>query len=157
MEDKPVEDRDSRDIDSKDFDSKDFGSEDLDELIVYGDASAIAGEQDKPIPFDESEAGHTAVSHSPLNLGGSMAVEPPPEAPPTAETQPVTAAKAVGRIVGVKTFYAKLHPGALEYLDETVARWLKENPHVVVKHVTAATGEVQGKTTEPNLIVTVWY
>ena len=152
-----MEDRDSRDIDSKDFDSKDFGSEDLDELIVYGDASAISGEEEKSIPFDDSEAGHTAVSHSPLNLGGSMAVEPPAEAPLAAETPPMAAAKAVGRIVGVKTFFAKLHPGALEYLDETIARWLKENPLVLVKHVTAATGEVQGKTTEPNLIITIWY
>jgi hypothetical protein len=102
-------------VDSKDFDSKDFGSEDLDELIVYGDASAISGDAEKPIPFDDSDTGYTAVSHSPLNLGGSMAVEPKAEQPKFAEKKPRAGAPVLQRITGVKTFFAKLHPGAIEY------------------------------------------
>ena len=78
----------------------------------------------KPIPFDE---GKVSISHSPLNLGGGDA--PPAEA----EERPVPVVKDTGkkvswpdRITGVKTFYTKLHSGAIEFLDEAVATWLRD-------------------------------
>jgi hypothetical protein len=108
----------------------------------------------KPIPLDESKV---EVSHSPLNLGGGGAsgVEELEERPVVRDT-----GKKVSwpdRITGCKTFYAKLHAGAIDFLDEQICAWLRDNPGVSIKRTNAVVGEVQAKKTEPNLIVTVWY
>jgi hypothetical protein len=142
------------DVDSRDFETKDFGSEDLDDMVVYGDISAVSPEI-KPIPFDEDETGDTGVSHSPLNLGGSSTAEIS-EAGATAQLgKRITSSPE--RITGVKTFFAKLHPGAMEFLDEQITNWLRGNPGLTIKRTDITTGEVQAKKTEPNLIITVWY
>jgi hypothetical protein len=141
------------DIDSRDFDTQDFGTEELDPMIVYGDTSAITRDNDKPIPFDDSETPSTNISHSPLSLGGDVAetLEPKPASRP-----PQTTVSA-DRITGIRTFFTKLHPGAIEFLDQQITNWLKANPGLSVKRTNVATGEVQGKKTETNIIITVWY
>ena len=112
-----------------------------------------------PIPLaDAGTATKGGVSHTPLNLGGgSAAAAPRVQAPKPATARPVQKTVSTDRITGVKTFFTKLHPGALAFLDEQIGNWLKENPGVVVKHTNITTGEVQAKKTEPNIIVTVWY
>ncbi len=124
---------------------------------------------DKPIPFDDPSPGESGVSHAPLDLGGSPAVQIPPAATPTPKPvakptpSPATPAKTAsiaapaGRIEGVRTFFTKLHPGAINFLDEQIARWLKENPDVTVKRTNIVVGEVQAKKTEPNILISVWY
>ena len=115
---------------------------------------------DKPIPFDDSDSGKSGVSHSPLDLGGTKPVQiPKVETPkPAAAAKKTTANTAsTGRIAGVKTFFTKLHPGALNFLDEQITRWLTENPDVQIKRTNVTTGEVQAKKTEPNIIITIWY
>ncbi len=140
------------DVDSRDFETKDFGSEELDDMIVYGDISAVTPDS-KPIPFDD-ETADTEVSHSPLNLGGGSAAEAS-ELESTA--RPVKKVVSSQRITGVKTFFTKLHPGAMDFLDKQISNWLKNNPSLVVKRTNITTGEVQAKKTEPNIIITVWY
>jgi hypothetical protein len=66
-------------------------------------------------------------------------------------------AAPAGRIEGVRTFFTKLHPGAISFLDEQITRWLKENPGVTVKRTNIVVGEVQAKKTEPNILISVWY
>ncbi len=61
------------------------------------------------------------------------------------------------RISGLKTFFTKLHPGALVYLDEQVTEWLKANPDIQIKRTNSSVGDVMSKKTEPNLILSVWY
>lgn len=61
------------------------------------------------------------------------------------------------RITGCKTFFTKLHPGAIDFLDEQINQWLKDNPAVVIKMTNTSVGEVQGKKTEANILMTVWY
>lgn len=124
---------------------------------------------DKPIPLDDPGPGGAGVSRAPLNLGGQgRQPRAPAAAPkPAAQNRPVTAdkpapkpaANATGgaRITGVKTFFTKLHPGAIEFLDGQIAEWLKKNPGVTVKSTNTTVGEVQAKKTEPNIIVSVWY
>jgi hypothetical protein len=131
--------------------------------------SSSFGNQDlnKPIPFDDSGPSGSGVSHSPLDLGGGSAVQKPPTAQPKPVAKPtappVTAAKPAprvaptARIEGVKTFFTKLHPGAINFLDEQIARWLKENPGIAVKRTNIVVGEVQAKKTEPNILISVWY
>jgi hypothetical protein len=109
---------------------------------------------EKKIPFDDG----MAVSHSPLNLGGGGANNTADSDTP----QPVVSevGKRVSwpdRITGVKTFYTKLHPGAIEFLDEQICKWLADNPGVHVKWTNIVTGEIVAKKTEPNIVITIWY
>lgn len=120
---------------------------------------------DKPIPLGSPPAGDApSVSRAPLNLGGAgkaPATAPaaaPKAAVPTPIRRPVGEPVAVSRrITGVKTFFTKLHPGALEFMDDQINVWLKEHPEICIKHTNITTGEVQAKKTEPNIIITVWY
>ena len=61
------------------------------------------------------------------------------------------------RITGIKTFFTKLHAGAIDFLDEQINKWLKENPGITIKRTNTVTGVVAGKKSEPNIIVTIWY
>jgi hypothetical protein len=135
---------------------------------------------------DDPAAGAPTVSRSPLNLGGGAAPATPGAAAPHPPASPAgsrpgmpsparantvarpqmpvrrpvaTAAipAPAGRITCCKTFFTKLHPGAIEFMDEQISNWLKENPHIIIKHTTAIVGEVQAKKTEPNVLITVWY
>jgi hypothetical protein len=124
----------------------------MDELGKEGQGGQ---DMDKPIPFDE---GKLEVSHAPLNLGGGAGGA----AEAAGEERPIVkdTSKKVSwpdRITGCKTFYAKLHAGALEFLDEQVSSWLRDNPGVSIKMTNTIVGDVQGKKTEPNIVVTVWY
>jgi hypothetical protein len=107
---------------------------------------------DKPIPFNDG----LEVRHSPLNLGGGeFSAQESEEQPVIRDT-----GKKVSwpdRITGVKTFYTKLHPGAVEFLDEQICKWLMENPGVTIKLTNTVVGEVAAKKTEPNIIITVWF
>ena len=107
---------------------------------------------DKPIPFDDDEhTGNASVSHAPLNLGGGSSA-PTPVAP-----KPVEKVVSGDRITGMKTFFTKLHAGSLDFLEEQINNWLKNNPAVTVKRTNTTTGMVVAKKTEPNLIITIWY
>jgi hypothetical protein len=109
---------------------------------------------DAPIPFDDDDTSEASVSHSPSDLGGSTAEVP------TAEVTAQPMAKKIvssERITGVKTFFTKLHPGAIDFLDEQITNWLSDNPGITIKRTNTVTGPVQGKTTEPNIIITIWY
>ena len=61
------------------------------------------------------------------------------------------------RITGVKTFFTKLHSGAIEFLDEQINTWLKANPDIVVKRTNTVAGMIVGKKTEPSIVITIWY
>ena len=115
-------------------------------------------DSNKPIPFDSAGTGQAGVSHSPLDLGAGMTAEAPKIAiPRPVERKPAEKIISADRITGVKTFFTKLHPGAMEFLDEQMTIWLKQNPGINIKHTNITTGEIQAKKTEPNLIITVWY
>ena len=144
------------------LDISNFDAQDLNEPIPL----------DGPIPFENIGPGESGISHAPLDLGGgSTAPAPKAAAPKAAAPKPVakpSASLATGgqagenlmsgdRIVAMKTFFTKLHAGAIDFLEEQIARWLKSNPDVVVKRTNVVTGPVVGKKVEPNIIITVWY
>jgi hypothetical protein len=136
---------------------------------------------EKPIPFDSVDAKPGAVSRQPLSLGapGGTAAPAPRPASPVAAPKPVSPAAPAAprpspvavkpvqtpvpkngsgeRITGMKTFFAKLHVGSMAFLEEQIQGWLKDNPGVSIKTTNVTTGEIQAKTSEPNLIVVVWY
>jgi hypothetical protein len=126
------------------------------------DISNSGSENLDPIPFEDDDTGSTNISHSPLNLGGGSSREAPQAEAPAQLPRPIgkkPAEKTTSseRISGVKTFFTKLHPGALDFLDEQITHWLKENPGITIKRTNTVTGEIAGKKTEPNIIITVWY
>jgi hypothetical protein len=116
-----------------------------------------------PIPLDDAGTGNTGVSHSPLDLGGSKPIEiskaqaPQPTAKTTSQPTAADAPAPMGRITSVRTFFTKLHPGAINFLDEQITEWLKKNPDIVIKQTNIVVGEIQAKKTEPNILITVWY
>jgi len=123
-------------------------------------------DNDALIPLDEDDLSSANVSHSPLNLGGGSVAEAPKVMPaakpviakPSAPvTRPAEKMAAAERITAVKTFFAKLHVGAIEFLDEQITNWLKSNPGITVKQTNTVVGEIQGKKTKPNIIITIWY
>jgi len=75
---------------------------------------------------------------------------------PVARPEPKMAPSA-DRITGVKTFFTKLHPGALDFQDDQIIDWLKAHPNIRIKMTNTCVGEVQAKKTEPNIIITIWY
>jgi hypothetical protein len=113
------------------------------------------GGVNKPVSLNESVGGSN-VSHSPLNLGGPKVESAVGAAMPVIR-KPVEAVVSAERITGVKTFFTKLHSGAIEFLDEQITNWLRSNPGIIIKQTNTVVGEVQAKKTEPNVIVTVWY
>jgi len=121
---------------------------------------------DGPIPFDNIGPGESGVSHAPLDLGGGTAPAPKAAAPRPAAKPSGSTLKgeksteriaSTDRIVGMKTFFTKLHAGAITFLEEQIALWLKKNPDVIVKRTNVVTGDVVGKKVEPNIIITIWY
>ncbi len=108
------------------------------------------------------------VSRAPLNLGGAAAAPAAPKAPvarPVPPKPPTSVGVAPGgvgiasgaRITACKTFFTKMHPGAIHFLDEQIAKWLKEDPSVVIKAINVIQGEITEKKVEPNIIIVVWY
>ena len=145
-----------------DLDLSNFDAPDLNEPIPL----------DGPIPFDNIGPGESGISHAPLDLGGGGAAPAPsapaPKAPaPKAVAKPSASVATGGkpteplasadRIVGMKTFFTKLHGGAIEFLEQQIARWLEANPGIVVKRTNVIQGPVVGKKVEPNIIITIWY
>jgi len=57
----------------------------------------------------------------------------------------------------VRTFHSKLSDKAMHYLDEQINEWLDNNTDIEVKFSNTTVGVVEGKKTEPHVIVTVWY
>ena len=137
-------------------------NQNLDEPIPLGDdldkPIALGDDLDKPIPLNAGGATKANVSHAPLNLGAgpaAPAAKPQILKPVAKKTTPKVV--STDRITGVKTFFTKLHPGAIQFLDEQIGNWLKQNPSVSIKRTNMTTGEVQSKKTEPNLLISVWY
>ncbi len=134
------------------FDSGNLGNQNLNNPIPLDSGP------DTPSPLGNAGASETGVSHSPLDLGSSRAVEIPKVDVPKQVTKKSTEkVLSTERIVGVKTFFTKLHPGALNFLDEQITKWLTENPDISIKLTNVAVGEIQAKKTEPNILITVWY
>ena len=57
----------------------------------------------------------------------------------------------------VRTFHAKLNDAAINYLSEQINEWIDSHEDVEVKFTNTTIGVVEGKRTEPHLIVNVWY
>lgn len=57
----------------------------------------------------------------------------------------------------IRTFHCRLSDGAIEFMQGQINEWLDANENIVVKFVTSNIGLFEGKHTEPNLILQVFY
>ena len=56
-----------------------------------------------------------------------------------------------------RTFHAKLSAAAIEFMNNQINEWLEGNADIVIKNATSCIGPFEGKHTEQNLIITVFY
>lgn len=56
-----------------------------------------------------------------------------------------------------RLFHSKLSEAALGFMNNAINEWLDANPQVVVKFATSTIGQFEGKHTEPNIILTLFY
>ena len=120
-------------------------------------SSSHSESSDKPIPFDD-KSNSSGSSRPPLFLGSNDASKAAPKpVKPVENRSEQPKPVSTERITGVKIFLTKLHAGALEFLNEQISTWLKNNPDVNIKQTNTISGMVVGKKTEPNIIITVWY
>jgi hypothetical protein len=127
-------------------------------LSLGGDASASSPPQTKtPNQVDSATSAQKTTVAAPTSAGTTQTSQPKPvnvaaQALAAANTSPIS-----GRITGCKTFFTKLHGGAIEFLGDQIAGWLEKNPEIHIKQTNVTVGEIQAKKTEPNLIIVVWY
>lgn len=55
-----------------------------------------------------------------------------------------------------KVFHSRIADGPITYMEEQINEWL-DNNDVEVKYVSQTVGVWEGKKSEPNLIVSLWY
>jgi len=56
-----------------------------------------------------------------------------------------------------RTFHCRISQGAVDFLNDQINEWLDENKDITVKFSNTVIGMFEGKHTEPNLILTVFY
>lgn len=56
-----------------------------------------------------------------------------------------------------RTFHCRLSEGAIDFLVSQINEWLDGNDKIVIKFVNSAIGLFEGKHTEQNLIITLFY
>jgi hypothetical protein len=56
-----------------------------------------------------------------------------------------------------RTFHSKLSEAAIDFMTNQMNDWLEENNEIVVKFATSTIGMFEGKHTDPNIIITVFY
>ncbi|MCC7144868.1 MAG: hypothetical protein IT443_00330 [Phycisphaeraceae bacterium] len=56
----------------------------------------------------------------------------------------------------MRTFFSKLRPDAIEYMDRQINEWLDSHPEYEVKFASSSVGLLQEKSAEPAIFVTVW-
>ncbi len=86
--------------------------------------------------------------------------ESPAAAPETETMEPATEESSGTTGTGarhVQTFHAKLSEAALRHMDDQINNWLKHHPRIEVKFANTTVGVFEGKHSEPNLIVTLFY
>lgn len=120
--------------------------------------AAASGEFDlmEPIPLDDDLKGGTsvevsesviAVSAQTLNVGKTW-----DESRFTRPLEPDTM-----HATRCRMFHAKLSDGAIDYLNGQINEWLDQNKEISIKFCNSTIGPFEGKHTEPNIIMSLFY
>ena len=63
----------------------------------------------------------------------------------------------IGGATRCRTFHCKLSEAAVEFMNSQINEWLDQNNKIVIKFSNSTIGSFEGKHTEPNLILTLFY
>ncbi len=113
----------------------------------------------EPIVFEDEVGGDAgasdALSHSRIH-GATKAGLSTPGAWDDSKFQRPLSPKSAGAS-RCRVFHCKLSEGALEFMINQINDWLDANDQIVVKFMNSAIGPFEGKHTEQNLMITVFY
>ncbi len=56
-----------------------------------------------------------------------------------------------------RTFHSKLSEAALEFMNNQINEWIDKHDDLSIKFATSTIGTFEGKHSEPNLILTLFY
>ena len=135
---------------------------------------------DDVIPLDDADDTPIALTPKPAKAPAPAPAAAPDEDEPislveTASTGQVRQATRLGEqirgqldfsrslnapgtgAIRCRIFHSKISDTSLKSLEDQINEWLDANPDVEVKHVGHNIGSMQGKVTEDNLVVTVWF
>lgn len=104
------------------------------------------GEDDEPISLVDSDG---TAGPSKVKFGGRATVKKRAEFIRSVNVNGTGATRC-------RLFRTKMGLAAIDALDQQINEWL-DSEEIEVKHICQNIGDIQGKTVESNLIVTVWY
>lgn len=120
----------------------------------------------EPLPLDPSELGdpEPAPEEAPISLVDAPVVEE--------HTQKIQAFGRAGQhtekqyrralnldgtgATRCKIFHCKMAPGPIDYMEQQINEWI-DTHEIEVKFVSQSVGSLEGKTTELNLFMSVWF
>ena len=103
-----------------------------------------------PLPLADEEA--KAPTQSKIRAFGAAAAPTETRQKEYRRAPTVTGSGAVR----CRLFHSNISVPSLGHMVERINEWL-DSEQVEVKHVTKVVGIMEGKTAEPNIIITVWY
>jgi len=109
----------------------------------------LEGDEQESVPLDGPAGGGQASSK--IQAFGSAAAQ----RKVTREYRRSPTVTGTGAL-RCRMFNSKITVAAMDHMVEQINEWLDAN-EVEVKHVTQVVGTLEGKTPEPNVILTVWY
>ena len=119
--------------------------------------SRDAGSGEESVPTQEGAAPAEADTVTVAGTDSISSGETPPTAVPSAPATEIPSGKPLAGARRIRTFHAKLSEGAIRHLDEQVNTWLQAHPEIEIKFASSTIGRWEGKHTEANLILTVFY
>lgn len=113
-------------------------------------AAATAAEQESPVGLASGMGGGSKIQA----FGGSLLTDThiwdesqfKRKADPNAEGA-----------IRCRIFHSKLNQGAIEFMVDSINRWIDEDENVRIKHATSTIGIFEGKHADPNIILTLFY
>ena len=114
-------------------------------------------EELEPLPVEDLEAlpvetGEEGGGEVRIQAFGSSAVRRAEAQTKFHRTPSLTGAGAIR----CRIFNSKITVAAMDHMVGQINEWL-DNNQIEVKHVSEVIGTVEAKTSEPNIIVTIWY
>jgi hypothetical protein len=114
------------------------------------DVIPLVGADEEPLPLEEGAP--AAGGSGKIHAFGSAAVGRAAAAGKFQRLPTLTGAGAIR----CRIFNSKITVGAMDHMVQQINEWLDHN-EIEVKHVNEVNGTLEGKTSEPNIIVTIWY
>jgi hypothetical protein len=126
------------------------------EVVASGQAASPVGEGDTPIAFDEEDLEAPGPESSQIRSIGSVAGITFGSAELKEDFERPLAPNA-RNATRCRTFHSKLNDASMAHMNDLINEWVDSNEDITIKFVSTNVGIVEGKHSDPHLIVTVFY